>query len=257
LEQNSHNETRKEFAHQAEHMASAAAFHAEPVLRWLLSAVRSGPAARVMDLACGPGIAAEAIAPGVGEVIGIDVTPEMIRLARQRFCSAGLKNGEFSTARAEHLPFPSGSFEQVVTRLSLHHFAEAGAVLSEVRRVLRKKGLLVVADVLSSEIPEESVLHNALEQLRDPTHVRMFSRSELLKVIDAAGFEILQEDSWLQPRAFREWAAITGNPARTAPLEQVMRALTRTGQTAGIRLREESGELHFTHSWIFLMVRAG
>jgi ubiquinone/menaquinone biosynthesis C-methylase UbiE len=249
------HQIRDEFAHQAKQMVSAPAFHAEPVLQWLASTVIAAPAARVLDLACGPGIVAETIASCAGEVIGIDATVEMLRLARDRLDRAAIKNGRFSAASAERLPFLDRSFDQVISRLTLHHFPSVPAVLAEIRRVLLRDGQLLVADVISSEDPQQSTLHNSLEQLRDPTHVRMFPRADLLRIVTEAGFEISQEGVWQQPRAFREWAAIIANPARTVPLEHIMRVLARAGQDAGIALREESGELHFTHTWLLLAAK--
>lgn len=245
----------KEFTRQARYMAAAPAFHAEPVLRWMVSAVRQAPSQRVLDLACGPGILAEAIAPHVRELIGVDVTPEMVRLGRERFAMAGLANGQFEIAPAERLPFADGWFDQIVTRLSIHHFAAPAVVLGEVRRVLRPGGQLIIADVVSPGDAGRAALHNALEQLRDPTHVRMLAPHELIGLVRAAGFSMLQEEAWEQLRSFEEWAAIVADPARTAPLQEVMRALARGGQDAGISLREDERQVVFTHTWLLLVAR--
>jgi ubiquinone/menaquinone biosynthesis C-methylase UbiE len=243
------NQTQREFARQAKQMAAATAFHAQPVLEWLVRGAGSWSSARVLDMACGPGIIAEAVAPHVRQLIGIDVSPLMIQLARERFDKAHRTNGCFGVVSAGALPFAGKEFDQVITRLSFHHFPDIPAVLSEIRRVLRPMGRLIVADVVSSEDSEESALHNSLEQLRDPTHVRMIPGSELLQLIKLAGFVLLREEQWQQPRSFTEWADIIANPARTEPLGNVMRALARAGQGAGISLREHAGELLFTHSW--------
>jgi ubiquinone/menaquinone biosynthesis C-methylase UbiE len=239
-----------EFSRQAEHMASAPAFRAEADLQRLVKSLGDCSSHAVLDLACGPGIVAEAIAPHVRHVIGIDATPEMIRMAEERFKNAHLRNGRFKVALAEELPFHAGRFDQVITRLSFHHFVDLPGVISQIRRVLRPEGRLVVADVVSSEDPEEAALHNSLEQLRDPTHVRMLSASGFLEALRIAGFRVVHHESWRQARSFPEWAAIIADPARTQPLGNVMRALARAGLDAGIDLREESGELRFAHTWL-------
>ncbi len=210
----------------------------------------------MLDLACGPGIVMEAIAARGPQVTGIDVTPEMIRLARERLRRAKLTNCSWSVALAERLPFGQACFDQVVTRLSFHHFADVPVVLAEVRRVLRPKEQLILADIVSSEDPEESALHNSLEKLRDPSHVRMLTRSELMRSLAEAGFQVTRSDAWQQRRVCSEWAAIASNPERTEPLERVMGALARAGQTAGIGLREESGELIFNHNWLLAVAEA-
>jgi ubiquinone/menaquinone biosynthesis C-methylase UbiE len=249
-------EIQAEFTRQAMQMASAPAFRAQAELGRLVKALGNASSDRVLDLACGPGILAEVLAPHVREVVGIDATLEMTRLAWDRFEKARLTNGHFEAAAAEELPYAAAQFEQVLTRLSFHHFEDVPSVLSEVRRVMQPRGRLIVADVISSEEPEEAALHNSLEKLRDPTHVRMFSGSELLDLLRVEGFRVLHHESWRQARAFPEWAAIIADPDRTVPLENVMRALARAGTSAGIALREESGELRFAHTWMLAIAMA-
>ncbi len=244
---------QSEFTRQARQMASAPAFHAGPVLERFRQAVGDAAGDRVLDVACGPGIVAEMLAPHVGEVVGIDSTPEMIRRARDRFEKAGIANGRFGVAPAEHLPFEAGSFDQVVTRLSFHHLPDIPAVLKEIRRVLRPSGRLTVADIISVADPDRSALHNALEQLRDPTHVHFLSQAQLIGLVEGGGFSVVHQEAWEQSRSFEEWAAIVADPPRTQPLEQVMRALAAAGQDCGISLHEESGRLLFTHSWLMVI----
>jgi ubiquinone/menaquinone biosynthesis C-methylase UbiE len=249
------NNLPSEFARQANQMAIAPAFHVREGLQRLVKAVGEAKSSRVLDLACGPGIVAQALAGQVRQIVGIDATPAMLRLAREKLAGSKTSNGCFGVALAEKLPFKSHSFDQVVTRLSIHHFQEVGVVLSEAKRVMTRGGRLVLADVVSSELREESVLHNSLEHLRDPTHVRMLTPSELVEMVRSAGLEILQQETWQQPRAFAEWAAIIADPGRTAPLEVVMRILARTGHHAGIGLKEDMGGLVFTHTWTMLVAR--
>jgi ubiquinone/menaquinone biosynthesis C-methylase UbiE len=249
------NRLQAEFTRQANQMNSAAAFKAEFVLEWFVKAVCSLAASRVLDLACGPGIVAEGVSPFVKEIVGIDATPEMIRLARDRFEKARLTNGRFDVGSAASLPFRDAEFDQVITRLSFHHFPGLKSVLGETRRVLRPHGRLVFADIISSENAEEAALHNALEQLRDPTHVCMLTREGLLHALRSAGFELVTAESWEQERSFSEWAQIISDPARTGPLREVMRALARKGQGAGIDLREHSGELYFVHRWLLVVAQ--
>ncbi len=252
-----HKRIQSEFSRQARQMDSAPAFRSRDVVERLADALGSSASGIVLDLACGPGIVAKAIAPRVREVVGIDLTAEMIMLANERFKKAGIDNGSFSVAAAENLPFERACFDQVVTRLSFHHFPDIARVLAELRRVMRTGGRLIVADVVSSEVEEEARLHNALERLRDPTHVRMLSSTELVKLIERAGFSVEDTETWAQQRAFTEWAAIIADERRTGPLEHVMRVLARAGNTAGIGLREEDGELRFTHTWALVVARAG
>ncbi len=250
------DQVRSEFSAQAGGMDAAPAFHAAFVLEWFVNMVRSARCERVLDLACGPGIVAEVVAPHVSEIIGVDLTPAMLRLAREKFMQANLANGRFEIAAAQALPFMQGGMDQVLTRLSIHHFSDPLQVLKEVRRILRPRGSLILADVISSDDPQQAALHNSLERLRDPTHGRMLTRAELVRAVESAGFHVLSAEAWHQERTFPEWARIVSDPGRTAPLQVIMQTLAEAGLSAGIDLRLEAGELKFTHTWLLVNAQA-
>ena len=239
---------QSEFSRQAAVMATAAIFNDANVLARIRDAGRLTKNARVLDVACGPGIVVEALAPAAYEVVGCDITPEMLEKARERCAKAGLDNARFTPGRAEALPFPDASFDVVVSRSAVHHFPDPSAAFREMARVVKPGGRIVTVDVQSSEAPEESALHNALEILRDPSHVRMLPKSELHGALAAAGLAIEQVVSWTNHREFSEWMKITAAPERIAPLEVVMTTLAQRGASAGIGLRLEAGKMRFEHT---------
>lgn len=243
---------RQAFAQQAESFASAPAVTQEDLTGRIRVALAPARGGRMLDLACGPGIVAAALSPDASEVVAFDLTPEMLEKARERCKSLGLENLRFERGDAERLPFPDGAFAAVVTRLSIHHFERPATVLAEVARVLRPGGIAVIADVVSSEDPREADLHNALEILRDPSHVRMRPPSELRALVRGAGLALLSEDAWRMDREFGEWARIANDPQRTGPLRTVMTRLAEAGLTAGIGLRTEGDHLVFFHEWLLI-----
>jgi SAM-dependent methyltransferase len=156
---------------------------------------------------------------------------------------------------ATALPFADATFDAVVTRLSFHHFAEPNVALKEMLRVLRRGGILTVADVVSSEEPDKSELQNAIEVLRDPSHVRMLPAFELIALIAQSGVAIERLEAWDKAREFEEWLGIVSNPERVAPLRTVVRALATAGEDAGMGLRLEGGVVHFFHRWQLVAAR--
>lgn len=246
---------RDEFGRQAEAMASAPAFTSEAVLGRFREALGAKTGGQVLDLACGPGILSAGLAPQADLLVGVDITPEMIRMARERCRKAGLVHARFLEASAEALPFASARFDCVVTRLSIHHFPSPITVLREVHRVLKRDGRLVLADAVSSADRVESELHNALERLRDPSHVRMLSEPEVVQVVAEAGFAVASVSRWGQPRRFDEWAAIVQGARSLGALEVVMRALARAGVAAGIDLRLSGESLEFVHHYSLIVAR--
>jgi ubiquinone/menaquinone biosynthesis C-methylase UbiE len=204
---------------------------------------------RALEIGCGPGLLAEQLAPLVEAFVGVDATPTMVELASARLGSS--RQARFEVGLAEALPFEADAFDAVITRLTVHHLLDPKAAMKEAHRVLVPGGRLILADILTSSDPDEAEIHNALERLRDPTHVRMLTRGEFESVLKEAGFHVVRSANWEQERAFGEWAAIVPDPSRLEPLAAVMRALTRSHQTAGIELKESGEELRFSHRWYF------
>ena len=103
---------------------------------------------QVLDLGTGTGSvaikAASLVMPG-GNVTAVDISPEMLDLARQRSASLGLSNIEFLEGRAEELPAPSGRFDAVLASLSLMYVIDRAAAAREIARVLRPWGRFVAA----------------------------------------------------------------------------------------------------------------
>jgi ubiquinone/menaquinone biosynthesis C-methylase UbiE len=201
---------------------------------------------RILDVACGPGVLAPVLGPRAEHLVGLDLTAETLRLARER---SEVEHVSWVRGLAGAAPFAAGSFDAAVVRLALHHFEDPGAVLSEVRRLLRVGGRLVVLDVLTSEDEAIAELHNAIERLRDPSHASFMAAPAHCETIRGTGFEITDEARWETPRRYTEWAQIISDPVRMDALEVMLRHLSRAGIDGGIALREENGTLWFTYRW--------
>ena len=116
-------------------------------------------------------------------------------------------------------------------------------------------GYSVIVDAVSSEDPDESNLHNAIERLRNPSHVRMLPASELDAGVSRAGFRNLEHATWDMDRELEEWLAIVADPARVEPIRTVVRALAESGRTAGFGLSMDRGQVVFFHRWRLIKAR--
>jgi SAM-dependent methyltransferase len=107
---------------------------------------RARPAAgAILDVGCGTGIVARRLARGNGaRVVGLDATPAMLEVARAVSERDGLAI-EWREGRAERLPFADAEFDLVTCQFALMFFADRGAALAEMRRVLRPGGRLMLS----------------------------------------------------------------------------------------------------------------
>src|SRR6266478_2451459 len=246
---------RDEFSRQAATFSASPAITDAALTQRFIDALGEVAQGSVLDVACGPGILSAAIAKAARQVAACDLTPQMLTKAAQRCADAGLDNVTFREGNATELPFADAAFDAVVTRLSVHHFDRPGRAMSEVFRVLCPGGSFVIADVISSEVPAEAELQNAIEILRDPSHVRMLPGSDLTSLVSGAGFAIESLTTWDKPREFGEWMGIVNDASRVPPLRAVVRALASAGATAGMGLSVDGNEIRFFHRWNLIAAR--
>jgi len=239
----------EEFRRQADTFDRFAQNTDENVAARFAAAIGDAGRGSLLDVACGPGVVTAALATDARAVVAFDATQEMLEKAKARCKRAGLVNVSFQQGDAEALPFDDAQFDGVLTRLAVHHFADPQRAFAEMFRVLRPGGTAVIVDVVSSEDAHEEVLQNAIERLRDPSHVRMLPASELDRCITKAGFQELEQTTWDKDREFDEWMDIVNDPARAEPIRVVVRALAEVGRSAGMGLSIQANRIVFFHRW--------
>jgi SAM-dependent methyltransferase len=109
------------------------------------------PGERVLDVGCGGGLDALVAALSVlpdGEVVGVDLTPEMIQRANEARAQLPAAHVRFVRANAERLPFPDGAFDVALSNGCLNLSPRKRELLGEVHRVLRRGGRLALCDAV-------------------------------------------------------------------------------------------------------------
>jgi ubiquinone/menaquinone biosynthesis C-methylase UbiE len=180
---------RDEFAHQADAFARSPTMVLAETLAVVVDLVPEDPEARWVEIACGPGLIARAMAPRVGSVVGLDLTPAMIDRARADADAAGVENVTFEVGDATALNLPDDSLDGAITRFSLHHIPAPVRVLEEMRRVVKPGGHVVVADFVTDDDATGAAWQEQIERLRDPSHWALLTPSRIAALADRVGLE--------------------------------------------------------------------
>lgn len=153
----------------------------------------------VLDIGCGSGWAARLIAlqAGQGRVVGIDISDEMINIARET--SRSFANIEFYVGSAEQLPFSDREFSHAFSMESLYYYSDVLRALKEINRVLVRGGLFVTVIDLYAE---NEASHQWIDTLKVPVH--LLSRVEYRDLFKQAGFVQIEDQRLYDPSPIPE-----------------------------------------------------
>jgi ubiquinone/menaquinone biosynthesis C-methylase UbiE len=194
--------------------------HAEgPDLRRIAEVAAAHAPRRALDLGCGGGHVAYALAPHCGEVIASDLSAEMTAAVAAEAARRGLGNIHTVTAPAEALGFPDQSFDLLACRFTVHHWRDAAAGLREARRVLRRGAPALFADVIAPDLAAADTHLQAAELLRDPSHGRDYRLGEWRTMLEQSGFKITAITTGQLRMDFADWTArMRTTPERVAAI---------------------------------------
>lgn len=205
--------------------------------------IHARPGTRALDLGCGGGHVAFAAAAAGAAVTAYDLSAEMLAAVSEEATRRGLEGIQTHQGAAETLPFTDASFDAVLTRFSAHHWRDVPAALAEARRVLRPDGLLVACDAVAPEDPLLDTHLQAVELLRDPSHVRDYRLSEWRSMLEAAGFApgaVLAS----RPRMeFASWIARMRTPPTHVAAIRALQASAAADVTSHFRIEPDGSFL--------------
>lgn len=163
------------------------------------------PGSSVLDVGCGPATDTLAIAQIVGasgRVTGVDVDPEMIRLAEERARAAGLEDRvSHQVSDATSLPFPDDTFDACRSERLFQHLPDPETALREMIRVTRPGGRIVVFDTdhgtVALDVPDHDLWRRLQRVREDHLHTNALSGRQLYRLFRNAGLR----DVTAEPRA--------------------------------------------------------
>lgn len=211
-----------QFGPQAQAYVQSAVHAAGEDLDALEAIARREAPTHALDLGTGGGHVAYRLAPHAAAVTACDLSPDMLAAVAETARDRGLANIETRAASAEHLPFGDAAFDFLACRFSAHHWQGFEAGLREARRVLAPGATAVFIDAVSPGAGPRDTHLQAVELLRDTSHVRDYDAGEWLAALVRSGFAVRATRSWRLRMDFPVWIARMRTPELNA---QAIRAL--------------------------------
>lgn len=254
-----HQAVQEQFSRTAEAFAKFATRDTPEELGGRVEFAALCPDDVVLDVACGPGAFVLAAATRVRFARGVDLTPEMLRQAREFQAARGIANAAFDLGEAERLPYAGASFDLVSCQFAFHHMARPDAALAEMRRVTKPEGRIFLVDSVGPEDEATSELHTQIERLRDPSHALTLSLAGFLRMFSSQKLTIERQRVLDRPRSFNKWMLRAGHDRSDAGYQTVRRLIEDSigGDRAGFRATIEGDDVRIVHQEGLFLLRKG
>ncbi len=206
------NEVHQSFAVQAENFEGSVHASRQAYLEHSVEVIAPTDTESVLEVAAGTCVCGRELAKKAAIVTCLDTTPEMLEVGKRYAKELNLYNMAYVLGDAANLPFLDETYDITVCRLAFHHIPEVARPFSEMVRVTKSGGRVVVIDL---EAAEESlrVTQDAIETMRDPSHARALSEQEMTDLYEKADLTILHREKTKIEMSLTEWMELTKTPA--------------------------------------------
>jgi SAM-dependent methyltransferase len=161
---------------------------------------------RALDSGCGAGALAFALAPFVERVVGVDLSADLVAAGNE----LAPPNCELAIGDATALAFEYGSFDIAGCMRVLHHSRRPELVVSELARVTRPGGRILLVDQLGFVDPVVSAETDRFEKARDPSHTRLLPDQDIRFLLDANDLEVLTNEIAREERNLERYLDLVG-----------------------------------------------
>jgi 2-polyprenyl-3-methyl-5-hydroxy-6-metoxy-1,4-benzoquinol methylase len=151
---------------------------------------------RLLDYGCGTGIITNQIAPDVGSVTAVDISENMIAIARQKAAQLNLSNVTYLAAKLTDERIQSGSYDVISTFNLLYFIEDLEGLLRKIHEMLPQGGyFLSVTDCLGEKVMLKSLIISVMMKMKLLPFMRLLSTKQLVKAIEEAGFEVVRVEN--------------------------------------------------------------
>lgn len=246
---------KKEFTKQAEHFETYQkhCFSKSAFNKWAIQQIGFSGNETVLEVAAGTCALGRMVSPYVKSIIELDATQAMLDVGKTEATKEGLQNLSFREGIAEKLPFANNTFDVVMSRLAFHHFSDIQSCYSEMVRVLKPGGKLVVMDMEAREEHLRDVA-DKLETLRDNSHTKCVSREEFLSLAKSNHLAVLTCEMIPVPVSLTSWMELTKvNDQTQKVILSAMEADIAGGAKTGFEPYLKDNETYFNHKWLLIV----
>jgi SAM-dependent methyltransferase len=212
--------------------------HNQPLFAAILDATSTGPDTRLLDVGCGTGLLL-ALARGRGATVtGLDVTPGLLAVARDRLPAADLWLADIGS-----LPFGDAEFDVITGVNAVQFAADPPGALAEAARVCRPGGLVAIGTFAGPDRAESTAVHEAMAALSPPRRQAdhapyALTRDNLAAALAAAGLQELAEGEvecvWRYGRLADAVRGLIGSAGGTRAVQDAGRAPVRAAIEAAL-----------------------
>jgi ubiquinone/menaquinone biosynthesis C-methylase UbiE len=176
----------------------------------------------VLDAGCGAGHTTMAIAPHSEKVIAFDLTESMLEQVQQLAQERNFTNIETGQGNVAELPFEDETFDVVVSRYSAHHWSNPEKAVKEFFRVLKNGGQFILSDIVAFPDPTCDTFLQAVELLRDTSHVRDYSIWQWHNMLQDVGLTCEVYFIWKLDLEFEAWVTRMSTPEQNIQMIQTL-----------------------------------
>jgi ubiquinone/menaquinone biosynthesis C-methylase UbiE len=214
-------------------------------LAWMLKDLPVSPDSEALDIATGTGEFARALAPHVAKVTGLDATDAMLEQGKKFIAQAGIGNVSFQKGIVQALPFEDERFDIVSSRYAFHHFADPKPVISEMARVCKPGGHVIIVDIVIPD-PSTAAEYQYYEWLCDPSHTRCLTFDELRGYTRLFGLAQISARERPLEEPLVEWMDFSRTEnARRHEILRAVEAELQGGPRTGLQPFSRDETLHF------------
>jgi ubiquinone/menaquinone biosynthesis C-methylase UbiE len=164
----------------------------ETILQSLYDFCGFQPDDNLLDAACGTGAFANFAAKKVAKVNGVDISPQMIAIARKQAETEGLTNVHFECKDVETLPFEDNCFTSVISKSALHHMAGYRKVFGEMVRCCEKGGRVCLEDIILYDNEKADAFFEKVERMIDGSHHISLSKLQVFNLYKDHNLKIVR-----------------------------------------------------------------